>query len=84
MLSGGTRRSGFSTPDRGAVVDRSVQINYITCLSHGKETLSVHEFRELHAWLDGAIPHRITLVNSLPEPTFDCGGRQLVSFSTNN
>jgi glycine C-acetyltransferase len=42
------------------------------------------EFEEIRDQMLGRSYHRIILVNSLPEPVFKYGDREVVSFSSNN
>jgi glycine C-acetyltransferase len=49
-----------------------------------KEGGSVNEFEEIRDQMLGKAYHRIICVSSLPTPVFQCEGREIVSFSTNN
>jgi len=44
------------------------------------------EIGEIHSWMSalGGDFHKITKVSSLPDPIFQCDGRSMVSFSSNN
>jgi 8-amino-7-oxononanoate synthase len=49
-----------------------------------KEVGSMSEFEEIRDQMMGKAYHRIMRVSSLPNPVFQCEGREIVSFSTNN
>lgn len=68
---------------RKAVQKPTAQSVMIVTRTH-KKIGSMSEFDDIREQMLGKAYHRIIRVSSLPNPVFQCEGREIVSFSTNN